>query len=1293
MSFEMNMNTKTLIRRWGWLCITAAWMTWASSAAETGGYDGPKWAFLDAKKVLGTAAAITLTNYPDCDEATVDKKMVRVYRADGTGECQDESFTKVLTEKGKRSNRSLSLSYMLPYSTAEAIKVEVMKPDGQVSVVDVAANSKEMIDNSQMSMNIYDPNSKILQVNIPQVEVGDVVHSITRTTIHRSVIPGEYAEDNVFEGPGLIRHTVYEVYAPNEKPLKRIILKDEVAGTVKHSTRPFEKDVTLLRWEVTDVPRMFDEPSMPPYEMVLQRLLISTTPDWQAVSKWYYEVCRPHLDTATPEMKKTVAELTRGAKTDMDKIKAIFYHVAQKIRYMGLTPEKDRPGFEPHDVSLTFENKYGVCRDKAALLVSLLEVAGFKAFPVLVNVGSKKDAEVPEPSFNHAIVGVELKKGEHILMDPTAENTKDLLPSYECDQSYLVCRPDGDTIRTSPIVPPEKNMMRVKTTAVLNGAGVLEARSELWFDGINDNDYREMFSHMKPDDKLRFFEQTLKRRMPGARLKSMKLFPTDMLDVSTELRAELEFTVEGMTAAGEGKAVVNLPWIGEGMGIVSFILGGTGLEQRKYPLRTYLACGLKEEITIKLGEGFSGTVSMPSYPPIEDEAMTYTRRVEFKDMTLACAGELKLKIVEFSPTQYSKLKASLKAMDYDERKAPVLAVSDAVIAKAAQQEPTAAAPVESNAKILESHKELEIKDAHTSLLKGRYVKKVLTYSGKKKEAEFKLGFNPACEEAKLIRAVVISKDGQRQEISTNEINVMDAGWNASAKRYTGGKILVANLPGVDIGSTIEVEYQVATKDKPFLSGFETFQTFDELEKKQFQLTAPPEVQVQTLLTGPSGIVKQQSNSVDGAQNFIWGAQNVKALPAESQLPPEWVFMAGVDYFAGDVKSYWKELNSVLLDRSQKGAKAAEQARKLAAQTKSKPEALKAIRDYLAKSIRMAGPSFAELPLSELSTADTTLADGYGHLADRAILLHSMLTSAGFKPEFVLASYLPPIAGITNVTSSFPLPQTFQSPLIKVAVEGTTYYLNDTDQYAQLGSTAYDGRLAVTLSSQAFEVVHATKDCKDKTETVYTLSMADSGKTRVGISRQYYGGNYNSRNRYFSELPPEERKRYHQEIVSAVAQGARPIGELTTKFDCYPGLEEYSVEIDNYSVVDGKYSYFDLPFTPSLFAGGVDHRTLPYFISHESARTIRTEIELPPGFRQIAIAPKSQSLDMPDGGGRARITSVDDHGKRIITHTLETSPAIVSASDYPEMLKVESALGNKSSKVFLLQASEGGLQVP
>src|SRR2546429_9288774 len=83
-------------------------LTFASPAfagADTN-YNGPRWAFLDNNKVLESAATITTAKYPDSDAATVEKKMVRVYRADGTGECQDESFVKVLTEKGKRGNRS-----------------------------------------------------------------------------------------------------------------------------------------------------------------------------------------------------------------------------------------------------------------------------------------------------------------------------------------------------------------------------------------------------------------------------------------------------------------------------------------------------------------------------------------------------------------------------------------------------------------------------------------------------------------------------------------------------------------------------------------------------------------------------------------------------------------------------------------------------------------------------------------------------------------------------------------------------------------------------------------------------------------------------------------------------------------------------------------------------------------------------------------------------------------------------------------------------------------------------------
>jgi len=49
---------------------------------------------------------------------------------------------------------------------------------------------------------------------------------------------------------------------------------------------------------------------MPSAETVLQRVLISTTPDWQDVSKWYWELSRPHLEATTTDLRNTVARLT-----------------------------------------------------------------------------------------------------------------------------------------------------------------------------------------------------------------------------------------------------------------------------------------------------------------------------------------------------------------------------------------------------------------------------------------------------------------------------------------------------------------------------------------------------------------------------------------------------------------------------------------------------------------------------------------------------------------------------------------------------------------------------------------------------------------------------------------------------------------------------------------------------------------------------------------------------------------------------------------------------------------------
>ncbi|MGA2870083.1 MAG: DUF3857 domain-containing protein, partial [Verrucomicrobiota bacterium] len=247
-----------------WIALVVL-MTLPARGDGTNAYAGSDWDLMDAGKVMAAAADITPEKFPNCDEVTVDGKSVRFYRPDGTGESQDETFIKVLTEKGRRDNRTLSFGFMLPYTTVSVAKLEVISPGGQVTPVDVAANSKESIDDSQMAENIYDPNDRVLRVNIPKLETGDVVHLVARQTTERPLIPGEFDDENVFEGSGYIRHQTYDVHAPGDRPLQRIGLRDEIPGTVTDSVQTNADGSLTYHWEIKEVPRMYDEASMPPY--------------------------------------------------------------------------------------------------------------------------------------------------------------------------------------------------------------------------------------------------------------------------------------------------------------------------------------------------------------------------------------------------------------------------------------------------------------------------------------------------------------------------------------------------------------------------------------------------------------------------------------------------------------------------------------------------------------------------------------------------------------------------------------------------------------------------------------------------------------------------------------------------------------------------------------------------------------------------------------------------------------------------------------------------------------------
>jgi hypothetical protein len=282
------------------------------------------WVPLDRDEVIRQARAVTLERYPDADVAVVNQQNWQEYAPDGTYVEWFELYAKVLTEKGRRSYLTLRSSFNEFYNTTRFDMVEIISATGEARRVDIERNSRVMVDSSQMAANIYDPNNKVLQVSIPELAIGDTVHFITYDKFVRARMANEFSEFVTFEDTDPIVRASYTVVAPAAKPLKSMALKNEIPGTITFlKTEQGQKIV--YRWTARDIPRAFVEPAMPPLYTQAQRLLVSTIPDWETVSRWYWNLSKPRLAATTPEMAAMVKKITRGKRSRMEKVEAIFF--------------------------------------------------------------------------------------------------------------------------------------------------------------------------------------------------------------------------------------------------------------------------------------------------------------------------------------------------------------------------------------------------------------------------------------------------------------------------------------------------------------------------------------------------------------------------------------------------------------------------------------------------------------------------------------------------------------------------------------------------------------------------------------------------------------------------------------------------------------------------------------------------------------------------------------------------------------------------------------------------------
>jgi hypothetical protein len=186
-------------------------------------------------------------------------------------------------------------------------------------------------------------------------------------------------------------------------------------------------------------------------------------------------------------------ELVASANTDWERIGALCRFVQKDIRYLQIDLNKDYlAGYRPNPAAEVLANRYGDCKDKATLLISLLRAIGKEGYYLLVSSGDPFAVPEDWPSlrFNHVIVAIpaddttpvswpiieDHRLGKLVTFDPTNPVAPlGVLASEDQGGWGLIVSSPGSTLVRMPFEEPTRTGVERTITASLSPNGGLMA--------------------------------------------------------------------------------------------------------------------------------------------------------------------------------------------------------------------------------------------------------------------------------------------------------------------------------------------------------------------------------------------------------------------------------------------------------------------------------------------------------------------------------------------------------------------------------------------------------------------------------------------------------------------------------------------------------------------------------------------------------------------------------------------------------------------------------------------------
>ena len=294
-----------------------------------------------------------------------------------------------------------------------------------------------------------------------------------------------------------VAHSMAEFDAPASLPLRT---ETVLLNNLKPKRNEAKGRVTLVYEQGPMDPLSPPESDLPPDVPHFPAVEFSTGASWQTMATEYGKIVDSHANQAA--VQALVDQLVAGKAPVAEKEQAITDYLDREIRYTGI--EFDEAAIIPHDPAETLAHKYGDCKDKATLLVTMLRAAGIPAYVALLNAGSRTDVPADLPGmglFDHAIVYVPGAPALWIdATDPYARLGQ--LPAPDQGRLALITRPETTALVKTPQSTSKDNVLlelRELTLAENGPASVVEVSQPT---GVFEGEFRDFYAD-KPDKDTR----------------------------------------------------------------------------------------------------------------------------------------------------------------------------------------------------------------------------------------------------------------------------------------------------------------------------------------------------------------------------------------------------------------------------------------------------------------------------------------------------------------------------------------------------------------------------------------------------------------------------------------------------------------------------------------------------------------------------------------------------------------------------------------------------------------------